>query len=198
MSTCAYCGSQLLSGYSSCPQCRRPVPREAQAQGKSRSMSTGLILVFVAGGLVVLVAFLGIVAALLIPNFLDALQKAKQKRTTADIRNLGTAVVSYWSDKGYYPMPENLASALVPDYIPQIPTQDGWKHPLQYVCAEERYNATACESFFLASAGRDGVYEHDDLTAYEEGTFGPTDYDADIVFRDGGYVRGPATAGNPP
>ena len=37
--------------------------------------------------LLIVVAIIGIIAALLIPNFLDALQKAKQKRTVADMRN---------------------------------------------------------------------------------------------------------------
>ena len=35
--------------------------------------------------LLIVVAIIGIIAALLIPNFLDALQKAKQKRTVADM-----------------------------------------------------------------------------------------------------------------
>ena len=35
---------------------------------------------------------------MLIPNFLDALQKAKQKRTIADERNLGTAEMSLITD----------------------------------------------------------------------------------------------------
>ena len=37
--------------------------------------------------LLIVIAIIGIIAALLIPNFLDALQKSKQKRTEADMRN---------------------------------------------------------------------------------------------------------------
>ena len=44
-------------------------------------------------------AIIGIIAALLIPNFLDALQKAKQKRTVADMRNTGTAMFSWLTDQ---------------------------------------------------------------------------------------------------
>ena len=36
--------------------------------------------------LLIVVAIIGIIAAILIPNLLDALQKAKQKRTVGDIR----------------------------------------------------------------------------------------------------------------
>ena len=40
--------------------------------------------------LLIVVAIIGIIAAMLIPNLIDALQKAKQKRTVADARNTGT------------------------------------------------------------------------------------------------------------
>src|SRR5947209_13766834 len=49
--------------------------------------------------LLIVVATIGIIAALLIPNFLDALQKAKQKRTVADARNVGTAEMSWLTDQ---------------------------------------------------------------------------------------------------
>src|ERR1700730_14681921 len=49
--------------------------------------------------LLIVVAIIGIIAALLIPNFLDALQKAKQKRTVADVRNTGTAMFSWLTDQ---------------------------------------------------------------------------------------------------
>src|SRR4030095_8835199 len=49
--------------------------------------------------LLIVVAIIGIIAALLIPNFLDALQKAKQKRTVADLRNVGTAEMSWLTDQ---------------------------------------------------------------------------------------------------
>ena len=49
--------------------------------------------------LLIVVAIIGIIAALLIPNFLDALQKSKQKRTEADMRNLGTAMFSWLTDQ---------------------------------------------------------------------------------------------------
>ena len=41
--------------------------------------------------LLIVVAIIGIIAVILIPNLLDALQKSKQKRTVADIRDTGAA-----------------------------------------------------------------------------------------------------------
>src|SRR5258705_8114200 len=62
---------------------------------KIRNRQKGFTLI----ELLIVVAIIGIIAALLIPNFLDALQKAKQKRTVADMRNIGTAMFSWLTDQ---------------------------------------------------------------------------------------------------
>ena len=49
--------------------------------------------------LLIVVAIIGIIAAILIPNLIDALQKAKQKRTMADMRNTGTSWMSWITDQ---------------------------------------------------------------------------------------------------
>jgi len=49
--------------------------------------------------LLIVVAIIGIIAALLIPNFLDALQKAKQKRTLGDAKSVGTSMFSWLTDQ---------------------------------------------------------------------------------------------------
>ena len=41
--------------------------------------------------LLIVVAIIGILAAIAIPNLLTAMQRAKQKRTMADIRTIATA-----------------------------------------------------------------------------------------------------------
>src|ERR1044071_9105015 len=80
--------------------------------------------------LLIVVAIIGIIAALLIPNFLDALQKAKQKRTVADIRNAGTAEMSWLTDP--IAAAAHLSNILVPQYLQQVPTTDGWKNDMDY------------------------------------------------------------------
>ena len=62
---------------------------------KIRNRQKGFTLI----ELLIVIAIIGIIAALLIPNFLDALQKAKQKRTVADVRNTGTAMFSWLTDQ---------------------------------------------------------------------------------------------------
>src|SRR5712691_5243772 len=96
--------------------------------------------------LLIVVAIIGIIAALLIPNFLDALQKSKQKRTEADMRNIGTAMFSWLTDQagaaaagaaatgdvdlGNFKstVQTDLTTVLVSQYIQSIPLLDGWKH----------------------------------------------------------------------
>ena len=67
-----------------------------------------MVVAIAAGGALVVVAVIGIIAALLIPNFIDALQRAKQKRTVADLRDWAVALESRAADQplGAPPYPD--------------------------------------------------------------------------------------------
>ena len=156
--------------------------------------------------LLIVVAIIGIIAALLIPNFLDALQKAKQKRTVSDIRNTGTAMFSWLTDQvgaaaaGQASTTEvalenyndplassNIATILVPQYLQDVPALDGWKTGYEY------YLKTGSEVLdqqvmAIRSYGRGGQEEDDTYTVT---SFEPTDYNRDIVWADGFFVRWP-------
>lgn len=151
--------------------------------------------------LLIVVAIIGIIAALLIPNFLDALQKAKQKRTVADERNVGTAMMSWltdqvgaaaagtsntqWDSSGYSSKGfGSVANVLVPQYIQQVPENDGWGNPFDYFLNTSTF---ASSIMAIVSGGRDGAA----TTSYTAGAFFPTDYDQDIVWADGFFVRWP-------
>ena len=53
--------------------------------------------------LLIVVAIIGIIAAIAIPNLLNAIDRGKQKRTMADLRSVGTAIESYSIDNNLYP-----------------------------------------------------------------------------------------------
>jgi type II secretory pathway pseudopilin PulG len=169
----------------------------AVVKGPSSGLPIILILVFIGGFF--LLAVVGILAAILIPNFLDALQKAKQKRTVAEIRRVGTAVVSYMTDgNGALPVAqdlEELRPVLVPRYLQSLPVSDGWKRPFWYSCWKESSKAAGCDHFRIVSGGQDGKLSSEDLSQYVQGPFEPTDYDQDIVFGDGLFLRYPLPGG---
>jgi prepilin-type N-terminal cleavage/methylation domain-containing protein len=153
--------------------------------------------------LLIVVAIIGIIAALLIPNFLDALQKAKQKRTVADMRNAGTAMFSWLTDQvgaaaaGATATDVDLASyttpgvaviqtTLAPQYLQALPTLDGWKTAFDYYL--NTGNPLAKNVMAIRSKGRDKTASS---ASYTVTSFEPTDYDQDIVWADGFFCRWP-------
>jgi len=153
--------------------------------------------------LLIVVAIIGIIAALLIPNFLDALQKAKQKRTVADVRNTGTAMFSWLTDQvgaaaagtgaqkvdlgNYVAITHSeIRGQLVSTYLQEVPELDGWKNPYEYYLNTE--NPLSPTVMAIRSYGRNTAPESD---AYTVTNFYPTDYDQDIVWADGFFVQWP-------
>ncbi len=53
--------------------------------------------------LLIVVAIIGILAAIAVPNFLNAQVRAKVSRTMSDIRSISTALEMYNTDNGTYP-----------------------------------------------------------------------------------------------
>ncbi|MBI3447802.1 MAG: prepilin-type N-terminal cleavage/methylation domain-containing protein, partial [Acidobacteria bacterium] len=60
--------------------------------------------------LLIVVAIIGIIAAIAIPNLLNAIDRGKQKRTMSDMRSVGTAVESYAVDNNFYPIQKSMAA----------------------------------------------------------------------------------------
>ena len=98
--------------------------------------------------LLIVVAIIGIIVAIAIPNLLNAIQRAKQKRTMADMRSAGTAAEAYAVDFNHYPaaaaitLPSGFSAIptssfgvpgkpgvqqrVAPTYIRVLPLVDGW------------------------------------------------------------------------
>ncbi|MEM7048759.1 MAG: prepilin-type N-terminal cleavage/methylation domain-containing protein [Acidobacteriota bacterium] len=153
--------------------------------------------------LLIVVAIIGIIAALLVPNMIDALQKSKQKRTMMDSRNVGNSMMAWLTDtataaaagaSGTVSLADwtgtasisEMESALVPIYIQKIPRLDGWKQSFLY-----RLDLADPESdqvFLIGSGGRDLSTPSG---TYTVGSFDPTDYDQDILWADGFFLRWP-------
>ena len=145
----------------------------------------------------IVVAIIGIVAAIAIANYLNAAQRTRQKRTMADIRSLGIAWESRAIDAKQYnaagfTMPTSaltyadITTLLSPTYMRNIPSTDGWGHPLQFA-ADQPFGATQSASeYAIRSPGRDGVVSGNSYTG------GPmTSFDCDIVYSGGAFVVWP-------
>lgn len=157
-----------------------------------------VVIAAVAGGcLLLLLAVGGIVAALVIPNFLDALQKAKSKRTIADLRTIATSLEAYREQSGSYPAAASAAEVepMLAAHGYQGKMQDGWQRPLRYTCLSQAEGG--CASYELASAGRDGAFDQEP-GGYQQESFAPTAYDSDIVLGDGMFNRWPEGQGRSP
>jgi type II secretion system protein G len=147
--------------------------------------------------LLIVVAIIGILAAIAIPNLLTAMQRAKQKRTMADMRTIATAWEARATDLNKY----NAAGAtyptlavsggvgtlelyLSPTYVKTFPKTDAWG--TQYaptVSVQFAASGTAAQEYGITSYGKDGAAE-----STVRG--GPTtNFDCDIIYSNGTFVQ---------
>lgn len=151
--------------------------------------------------LLIVVAVIAIIAAIAIPNLLTSMQRAKQKRSMADIRNIATAWEARATDTqsftaagaagSAFVWPANdltyaqMRSILHPTYFKELPKIDGWATPLDFAVDEPLGSVDPSRIYGIRSRGRDRL----------AGTVvvpGPTtQFDCDIVYSNGGFVMFP-------
>jgi len=138
--------------------------------------------------LLIVVAIIGIIAAIAIPNLLNAINRGRQKRSMADVRTIGTAVEAYAVDMAFYPTftagaiaASSFQGFLEPTYVKTVPREDGWRTTF-YASSQSRF-------YTLASAARDKQLSDANLTSYTAGI--TSDMDCDIVYSNGSFVQYP-------
>ena len=147
--------------------------------------------------LLIVVAIIGILAAIAIPNLLTAMQRSKQKRTMADIRSIATAWEARATDTNKYNAAgastlttvtvSGLTAIIQPTYIKQLPQKDGWNNVWAFAADQGLSSSTAAQVYQITSYGKDGK---------AGGTVtGPTTgFDCDIVYSNGAFVAYPEGA----
>jgi type II secretion system protein G len=139
--------------------------------------------------LLIVVAIIGIIAAIAIPNLLNAIQRGKQKRTMADMRAVGTAVEAFAVDNNKYPDSASNVTIITDDvepiYIKKVPTQDGWAHAFEYVSSP----TGAAQSYSIQSYGKNTTQENDCSTTSYKGI--TTNFNNDICFSQGSFTMFP-------
>ena len=141
--------------------------------------------------LLIVVAIIGILAAIAIPNLLTAMQRSKQKRTMADMRSIATAWEARATDYNRYNAAgySNLAAAtsqsvldglVTPTYIRTLPGKDGWGNNWVF-SMDVAPGTTAAQRYQVVSLGRNGSADTSSAGA-------TTHFDCDIVYENGAFV----------
>lgn len=161
--------------------------------------------------LLIVVAIIGILAALLIPNAITAIQKAKQKTTMKDIGTISTALADYVTDNGTTPVQNGtydasavFYSGLSPFYVKVLPINDQWGNNYYVYCGSDvdgNYGVSGAggDDFLVASYGRDKTVEgfSFDVSNPEAGLFVVNQmahFNRDLVMWNGSWIRAPRTA----
>jgi type II secretion system protein G len=145
--------------------------------------------------LLIVIAIIGILAAIAIPNLLSAVQRGRQKRSMSDMRTLATAIESYSVDNNIYPtascspnvftggsaavLSDTSFTLLIPTYVGHTVLKDGWGHFFQYAV-----NATN-DQYRIECLGRDNTADG----AVNCGT--TTNFNADILYSNGTFIQWP-------
>lgn len=152
-----------------------------------RRRETGFTLIEI----LIVVAIVGVIAAIAIPNLLTAMQRARQKRTMADIRSIALAWESRATDNSTFAAAgfslcctvsvsfPHMTTLLYPTYINPMPHHDGWRHPFEFALS------TDGTQYLIRSYGRHGVRDSNPVG-------GATSYlDCDIIYSGGQFVQYP-------
>ncbi len=150
--------------------------------------------------LLIVVAIIGVLAAISIVNYMVALDKSKQKKTMADMRSIAGAWEARATDRGGYSaagattevfswpsddltFPDMLA-LLQPTYIRPLARYDGWGNELAFAI-EPATGGGQSSTYAIRSAGRDGIFS----ASYSEAL--TTRFECDLVFSNGAFVVSP-------
>jgi type II secretion system protein G len=148
--------------------------------------------------LLIVVAIIGILAAIAIPNLLTAMQRSKQKRTMADMRSIATAWEARATDLNRYnaagaisQLPEDvtadLSGALAPTYIKNLPMKDGWGNAYEFRTDIAWGSAAGqAQNYQIWSSAKDGSFESAGGTGG-----GTTSFNSDIIFSNGSFTQYP-------
>jgi general secretion pathway protein G len=127
--------------------------------------------------LLVVLAVIGILSTIVVPQLINGFERSRQRRTLADMRAISGANGAFRVDFGDY---ADALTDLEPDYLSPSPPADAWGHSWTY-----QRNG---EDYFLTSPGRDGA-----------GGPAPPDpwydepFEADLILQNGSFTQVPGS-----
>ena len=145
--------------------------------------------------LLIVIAIIGILAAIAIPNLLSAVQRGRQKRSMSDMRTLATAVESYSVDNNNYPsascaanvytadtaalLTDTSFASIIPTYIAKTVLKDGWDHYFAYAV-----NGTKT-AYRIECWGRNHVRDASIVCGTTQ------HFNSDILYSNGTFIQWP-------
>ncbi len=190
---CAWCGHEVATvSYAPCTRCGKPSNGAQTVLTSGSGSNPAVVVIAVIFGVLVVVAIIGILAAIAIPNLLTAMQRSKQKRTMADMRTIAVAVEAYATDNNAYPdvtSVDELKPLLIPKYAHSLADRDGWETAIRYQCGEKTDDR--CSRYLIGSAGKDRIFEHQDLMEYGTTPLATTSFDRDLIYSNGEFIQYP-------
>lgn len=139
-----------------------------------RTSESGFTLV----EMIVVVAVIGILAAIVIPQLLAAMDRSRQRRSMADMANIARANGMYEVDNGRFALD---LPTLQPVYLANVPASDGWGTAYQYASEDQ-------QSYELRSLGKDGVVGPAAPPVWLSDPFEP-----DLIMETGQFIQMPAS-----
>lgn len=144
--------------------------------GRKNRREAGFTLV----EMIVVVAILGILAAIVIPALLTAVDRSRQRRTMADMNQIAKLNGLHQVDTTMY---ANALADLAPTYIDSVPQNDAWDNAYDYQPAGDQ------RSYTLQSFGRDGAAGPPAPATWINDPFDP-----DIIMDTGQFTQYPRGA----
>ncbi len=168
--------------------------------------------------LLIVVAIVGILSAIIIPNAVIAIQKAKQKETMKQIVRIATACADYLTSVGYAPdsgnqsgplqAGSNFITSISPFFLKVCPINDQWGNPYQVytgtavstvydIPAEDVFD----DDFLIVSLGRDRAdggavnftYQPENPAAGLYQINSVADFNNDLINLNGSWLHAPRT-----
>jgi type II secretion system protein G len=163
--------------------------------------------------LLIVIAIIGILAALLMPIVQEAMQKAKQKGTMQEMNSLAQSIMMYITDTGYSPTSPDgdlspsqpMLAELAALHVKVIPMTDQWGRPLKVwtrqSCAGQFSIAAGSvgeDDYLIQSVGFDGLDEGFSYDPNNPQDFYPinkmSDFNNDLIIWTGNWIRAPRSA----
>jgi type II secretion system protein G len=170
--------------------------------------------------LLIVVAIIGILAALLIPNALEAIQKAKQKSSMKEMMSVSTACADYITDHGDWTLVTQsgdlvqgnaFQTSVATFYLKIVPLNDPWNTPYKVYCGKTAVESCVSgadpndigeDDFAIDCYGRDKAAGPIDATMYSTGSpeagfynvSSMHDFDNDMCAWNGSWICGPRTS----